>query len=621
MESSLEKLLTDIQDKHGDQYTIDVNTFKAVKKEIIAYCKDHGKYETLAYNVRRSKSGACPKCRNKYRGMPSLNKKMFIKRHGNPNFDYISPYVTMCDDILIRCKTCNKNFLETPSNHTKRYTCPHCIGIYNKIYGSRLDYFKEKIVLVHGAKYKYDFKTFKSFSTPLKIICDIHGEFHQTPTNHLRGNNCPECAYITRSQANRISNEDFLEKANTIHHSFFIYKSEYVNSDTVLEIECPNHGTFYQKARNHLSGRGCRQCFEDRMKSILTLSNEEFVNKANEIHGGYIYNNTYQGSKIRVEIICPAHGPFEQRPNDHLMGSGCPHCARGTTKAVQEICEVLKGHNILYIENDNKILEGKELDIYMPDKKIAIEFNGLYFHREGLVDNLRYGKGKEYHLGKTNGCLEKGVRLIHIFEDEWKQNRELILNKILHALKVNRSPTIGARKCTIKEISNKESTFFLNKNHIQGGDIAKHRIGAYHNDELVGVLTIVKAKGEWKLNRFATSVSYRVMGLASKMFKKALSLYGIDRITTFSDKRYGHFPNESVYLKLGFKYVGDTKPAYWYYDMKTGVRHNRQKFMKHKILKKYPEYDNKKTTEKKMMVGLGYDRIWDCGHYKFVYEK
>lgn len=625
MDDKLKDYLDKVYQKHGDQYEIDVGTFKGIKKELTASCKDHGSYNTYAYNILRSKGGACPKCRNKHRGAPSLNNKSFIKRvekrHGELKFDYISAYKNMHEDILVRCKVCAKNFLESPSNHIKRYTCPHCIGIYNEIFGDRLTYLKDKIKLVHGSKYKYDFNTFKDFGTPFKIICDLHGEFYQTPSNHLRGNNCPECAYITRTEKNRMTNNVFLEKANTIHNHFFKYRNEYVNSDTLLEIECPKHGIFHQRARYHLSGRGCKQCFEDRRGNTLKLSHEKFIEKANEVHGQYLYENKYQGSKISLEISCPIHGPFEQRPNDHLNGSGCPKCARETTKAVQEICKLLDKHNIQYVENDNKILEGKELDIYVPEKKFAIEFNGLYFHREGLVDNLQYGKNKDYHLNKTNACLEKGIRLFHIFEDEWKQNKELILIKIFHALGINNKPIIGARKCIIKEIPNKESRKFLDKNHIQGGDIAKYRLGAFHEKELVGVLTLVKMKGEWKLNRFATSINYKLPGLASKMFKHALSLYNIEKITTFSDKRYGHFPEKSVYLKLAFKYIEDTKPAYWYYEMKSGVRHNRQKFMKHKILKQYPQYNNKNMSEKEMMIDLGYDRIWDCGHYKFVFLK
>ena len=625
MGSSLNNFLKDLQQKHGEQYTIDVDSFKGIKKKVVAYCKDHGKYVTAAYNIRRSKSGACPKCRNKHMGAPSLNKDAYIekiiKQHGTQKFDYISSYNSMHEDILIRCRTCNKNFLESPSNHFKRYSCPHCNGIYNKIYGSKLNYFKNKVEMVHGDRYKYEFKTFKRLNTPLKIICNIHGEFFQTPANHLKGNNCPECAYITRAEENRMSHDDFLIKANNIHNHFFKYKNTYVNSDTILEIVCPKHGIIYQKAKNHLSGRGCKQCFEDKRGKTLKLNNEDFLKKANEIHGQYRYNQEYEGSKIKMEILCPKHGPFEQRPNDHLMGSGCPQCARETTKAVEEISQILKENNINFTLDDRSVLERKELDIYIPDKNLAIEFNGLYFHREGLVDNLQYGKDKNYHLNKTNECNKQNIRLFHIFDDEWKKNKELILIKIKHALNINTFPTIGARKCTIKEISNKTSSDFLEKYHIQGGDIAKHRLGAYYNDELVGVLTIVKIRGEYKLNRFAANTKYKLPGLASKMLKKGLGLYEINEITTFSDKRYGTIPEKSVYLKLGFEYVGDTKPAYWYYDMKTGNRYNRQKFMKHKILKEHPEYEEKNMTEKEMMIDLGYDRIWDCGHYKFVYKK
>ena len=139
-------------------------------------------------------------------------------------------------------------------------------------------------------------------------------------------------------------------------------------------------------------------------------------------HGKYDYSKVeYAKSNKKICIICPKHGEFWQTPDSHIHGEGCPKCSHQVSKAEDEIYNFLKSLKIKNIERNNRnILEGKEIDIYLSDYKIGIEFDGTNWHTE------KYGKGKNYHLKKTEDCHKLGIRLIHIFEDEYKRNREAI---------------------------------------------------------------------------------------------------------------------------------------------------------------------------------------------------
>ena len=160
-------------------------------------------------------------------------------------------------------------------------------------------------------------------------------------------------------------------------------------------------------------------------------------------------------------ITCPIHGDFEQQPNNHLQGQGCKKCFKDKSNVEYEVLNFIKSkYNGEIIENDRKILNGKEIDIFIPQKKLGIEINGLLWHSEFYIPN------KNYHLDKTKLAESKNIRIIHIFEDEWKLKNDIIKNILTSILNDNNK--IFARKCEVKEISHETSKNFLNKNHLQG---------------------------------------------------------------------------------------------------------------------------------------------------------
>ena len=263
------------------------------------------------------------------------------------------------------------------------------------------------------------------------------------------------------------------------------------------------------------------------------------------------------------------------------------------------------------IENDRKLLCGKELDIYLPEKNIAFEFNGVYWHSEVYKD-------KKYHKNKTELCLKHGVQLIHIWEDDWILKQDVIKDIICSKLGLNEH--IYARKCEIREISSNESRDFLNKYHLQGNVNASVRIGLFYNNKLVEVATfgklrkIMNSKGnscEYELYRLCAMKGLSVVGGFSKLLKYFIDNYKPTKIITYASR---DISNGNVYEMVGFEKEKVTTPGYTW--IKNGKREYRYKFRKQII----QDDSNSDLTEVEIMHNRGSYRCYDSGNIKYVYK-
>ena len=273
------------------------------------------------------------------------------------------------------------------------------------------------------------------------------------------------------------------------------------------------------------------------------------------------------------------------------------------------------------INIENKIFNdrhlGKELDIYIPDYNLAIEYDGLMYHSEGNFLQTRFrNTDKNYHLEKTDMCLENNIQLFHIFEGE---DLDLWLSMINSKLGLNNK--IFARKCIIKELESKETVDFLNENHLQGFCNAKINVGLFYEDELVSVMTFSKPrfnkKYEYELIRFASKRNYTVIGGASKLWKYFVNKYNPNSVITYANRR---FSNGDLYYKLGFNFIEKTKPNYFYFKHGDLKLYSRVKFQKHK-LKNILEIYDENLSEEENVFNNDYRRIYDCGNLKFEYYK
>ena len=257
-----------------------------------------------------------------------------------------------------------------------------------------------------------------------------------------------------------------------------------------------------------------------------------------------------------------------------------------------------------------------EIDIFIPSKNIGIEFDGLYYHAENNGN-----KDKNYHIWKTNECASRGIRLIHIFEDEWRDTPDIVKSKIQRLLGI-RTTRVFARKCIVKEIDKNVAFPFINANHIQGAVPSTVYLGLYYLDELISVATFGKptaargrkimADGEWELIRFCGKLDTEVIGAAGKLVSYFIKHNSPTKIISYADKRFTSSAS-NVYDKLGFKLISESPPNYFYMNDYANRLH-RFNFIKSKLVAAGADPTK---TEWQIMQEMGYDRIWDCGHLKY----
>jgi hypothetical protein len=265
------------------------------------------------------------------------------------------------------------------------------------------------------------------------------------------------------------------------------------------------------------------------------------------------------------------------------------------------------------VANDRSIIAPKELDIVIPSKKIAIEYNGLAWHSE-----VRGRKDMYYHINKSKLANDAGYHLIHIFSNEWEETPDIIKSRLSY--KLGRSHTVYARHCAVRCISESVSKDFLSKTHIQGWHQSDVNIGLFHNNMLVSVMSFGKPRYvteyQWELSRMSSELGMQISGGASKMFSYFLNHYGPESVISYCDIRWD---TGEVYRKLGFMLLHIEDPNYWYIS-KNQFLHHRTEFHKHKISERLRIYDPQ-LTEWENMQANGYDRIWDCGNTVWAWVK
>lgn len=300
-----------------------------------------------------------------------------------------------------------------------------------------------------------------------------------------------------------------------------------------------------------------------------------------------------------------ARRKFSLEPCTRLLPVKAGHAA-GTTLELF-VRNILDEHNVEYETNVRNIIHPYELDIYIPSKKIAIECNGLFWHSR---------KDMKYHMNKFKMCKDHNIQLLTIWEDQIYNQSEILRSIILSKLNIYNNK-IGARQCSIREISSSECSRFLNENHLQGATRPKVRLGLIYKEKIIGVMTFAKRtplsgsknNKEWELTRFCTLKNTHIIGGASKLLKYFISEYNPDVITSFASN---DISNGGLYESLGFK-KEDISSSYWYVDKKSLKRYHRSRFSKSELSKMgYTE-----GTEEEIMKKLPYHKIYDCGHTRY----
>jgi hypothetical protein len=263
--------------------------------------------------------------------------------------------------------------------------------------------------------------------------------------------------------------------------------------------------------------------------------------------------------------------------------------------------------------NKRGLIGSLELDIYIPEFNLAIEYNGVYSHLYRPHESS-FSKRKDhtYHLQKTKLCEDVGIQLIHIFSDSWKSKTEIWKSVIRNKMKVSTNITY-ARKCNVQIIDTHTKNIFLDENHLQGKDKSKFKYGLYYNQELIAVMTFGKCryskKHDWELIRFSIKRNYSVVGGFSKLLKHFKSI-NTGSIISYADRTYS---NGNVYSHNGFHLLSTNYPSYYYVKKNSEQRLHRSNFTKSNI-----SGENETRTEEEIMFDNNYYKIFDCGTYTYV---
>ena len=495
---------------------------------------------------------------------------------------------------------------------------------------------------------RYDFSNakYKGALTPITgIVCYKHGEFQQYSAQLRKdGAGCPQCGMDQRKAKTRMNPVEFVARAEEVHPGRFSYeRTAYKNMTTKVTVTCPDHGDFKISPIKLIhSAQGCPECGalrrgvrKDASASArlaadtkMASTAADYAKRGTAVHDGlYGYDlSNYSGMNGKVRIDCPNHGWVEVHAGHHIYNKhGCPRCM---TKSAPE--DAIAAYLAIFttVEQRNRAIIGpKELDIYLPEHNIAVEFCGMYWHSH--TDRADEKKNKNRHAEKHRLCAEQGIRLITIYETEWQERPETIKRMLRNAIGKTKGKLM-ARKCELRSIGRPEAVAFYEKYHPQGGAGTGTHYGLYHNDKLVACMRFTYGGNDrghgaqsrqWTLSRYATRIT--VAGAAGRLFKAFLREHEPETVKSFSDNRlFGG----GMYAQLGFDLEADVVPDYQVWSQKLGLRpkpHYQRRLLPAR-LKDHgvdavfdPKTDPR--TEAEMTYLMGARRIYDCGKKRWVW--
>lgn len=401
-----------------DKFDYSLVEYKRQASPVTLICKEHREqFEQKPMHHFRGFNG-CPKCKK----IIPWTKETFIDKakevHGD-RYDYSKvEWTGIKSKIKIVCNKHDYEFEQQAAKHAYGQGCPKCRFITS---GNRRRLKHDDIIKqftnVHGNMYDYSLVEYVKKHKPVRIICNKHGEFLQTPNNHYRGAGCPSCGRDIVAKLKTLTQEEFERRIRSLYgDQFDLSEAVYINNSTDVEFICKDHGTVYARPANAFNGKLCRKC-----SGIMVKNTEDFVEQADIIHDGkYDYSKVeYVRSAIKVSIRCKEHDiEFLQTPNGHLGGSGCPLC-KGS-RLEDKVSKLLSERDVLFIPE--KRFEGCRakrtlpFDFYLPDDNVLIECQGRQHYQveKFFGGEERYKERQEYDRIKRDFCEKEGITLVEI---------------------------------------------------------------------------------------------------------------------------------------------------------------------------------------------------------------
>lgn len=405
--------------------------------------------------------------------------------------------------------------------------------------------------------------------------------------------------------------------------------SEYLGNKKKMSFKCKECGYVFEATPTNiiltLKRTNGKKIYCPNCNGMIRRNNNDYKKLLKETSPDIINIDEFKNVKTKIRFQCNKCGfIWHSIPHTQMK---CPSCSNHGLKSENEfiVTDYIKSlYNGEVINNCFILREDKEIDIYIPELKVAFEIDGMYWHNYEL-------KGTNYHIEKTMLAKERDIRLYHIFDGELNDPRKrgIVFNKIKHILLCDtKCKNINARECNIKEISSGRKDKFLDRYHLQGADRSSIKLGLFYDDKLYAVMTFVKprvslghkkdSKYDYELSRFATKNGYNVRGGFGKLFKHFERNYKWNNIITYADLRWSF---GDVYEKNNFKLDHVSRPNYWYFNRKDYVLEYRYNYRKSELQNKFPKLYNKNLSEYEIMSKAGYYKIYDCGNMVFTYQR
>lgn len=511
------------------------------------------------------------------------------------------------------CKTCCKECKIKSAKIEYKKTCIKKYGVDSPM---KLDFFKNKLKSVMLDKYGVD-NIAKN-----KDMQDTKRE------NHLK-------KYGVENPAQRASVRKKMVVTNIERYGVNIASKTDEVKKKMTETCFERYGVYYPLQNRDILNKTKETCLKK-----YGVENPGQLSKTTDINKCLMLNKIINGNRLQhcsmvdtsSYISADKDNKYEFKCDycdsvflSHLENGHqpkCPMCFSGSL-IEQYISEILSMFNIRYITNSRSIISPYELDFYLPDYNIAIECNGVYWHTEKQLESRKLlpCSVRNYHLFKHNMCKEKGIKLLQFFEDEILYKRAIVESMLLNKLGLSEK-LCGARQCDIINVDTRTANKFLNDNHIHGRNYGSTcSIGAVYKGDLVSIMSFKKGNISRKsvkleLDRFCTKTHYYIPGISSKMFGWFLKTRQVFcNIVTYSDLR---FSVGDVYKYLGFSFISQSLPNYFYV---VGSKRKHRFSYRKSVLKNKLKIFDPNLTEYQNMLNNGYGRVWDCGHFKFLYGK
>jgi len=422
-----DQFIIDAQTVHGNKYDYSKVDYETSQKNVIIICKEHGEFTQKTNNHLLGKG--CSKCAGRHQPTSDEFIVQAKQIHGENTYDYSRVIYKDCKtNVRIICpKEGHGEFLQAPSTHYKG-GCPICGRESTKMKLSKTqDAFICDATKIHGEdKYDYSQVVYENCKSIVTIIChkEGHGQFDQMAQVHLTGAGCPKCGGCYKR-----NREEFIQDAKQIHGDAYDYSQvEYKTCKDHVIIVCQKdgHGSFNVTPDSHINNKsGCKHCYYQRTAERMSDTQEEFVEKANNVHGDtYDYSKVvYIDSQQKVVIICKKHDEFLQAPSSHIQGIGCPFCTNKTEGILHSRIKTVYPTIVPQFRADwCKKQMRLPFDFCIEEYKIIIELDGAQHFRQ-----VRNWTSPEEQLKndiyKQNCANDNGYSVIRLLQEDVFYNK------------------------------------------------------------------------------------------------------------------------------------------------------------------------------------------------------